>query len=186
MASVLRANLPVASLCAFLAGCGAPAPGEMAFDAATSKIVASTKETAFGNNKEAQALAERFSALLRNKLAEGKENPVPPGKGPFYTYCELREERACFLVRVPDFSSYEGGARTSLIQSAWSAAAAVTKELRRKKDRRIGVGLRGKLVYGGLVIGMGNEEPKTEQGFMVRWEALYEFFAEEEAPPASD
>lgn len=179
MASFPRAFLPVGLLGIFLAGCGEPIPGEMAFDAATSRILGSSKETAFGNKPEARELAERFGSLLRNKLSDKKEGSGRLGKAPFLTYCELQEDRVCFLVRVGELSRFEGEARAALIQSAWSTATAVTKGLRSRKDRKLGVGLRGKLVYGGLALGMGNEEPTTEQGFTVRREALYEFFAEE-------
>lgn len=182
-----RRFLPVGLLAAFLPGCSEPQPGEMAFDAATSKILRSGKEAAFGNNPDSQKLAERYNTLIRSKIAE-KDGLFPPRKDDFLTYCELREDRVCFLVNVPLLKRYQGEARAALIQLAWTSAASVTKDLRRKKDRRIGVGLRGSFVYGGLAIGMGNEEPRTQQGSLVAWEVLYDFFAEAGAAgaPSSD
>jgi hypothetical protein len=158
-----------------LVGCRGPAPGELEFDEATSRILSSARSAASGNGAEAEKLAERFGAALRDRLVEGRDGPTPEEKP--VTYCQLRDDHVCFLVRVPRFREYQGEARARLTRAAWDTAASLTKELRRRKDRKVGVALRGPFAYGAAALGMGNAEPAVQQGFAITPSLLYECFA---------
>jgi len=164
-------------------------PAEPAFRAADSCILtASEGGTAQGNTPEAKQLAERFQKLIESlagiSFTGGGRKGGPSLTGNrFLTYCEVRADRICFLVHVPQLRNYRGDVRDSLIKLAWMCARQATSDLRKDADRKLAVGLRGSLLYGGLAVGPGNaKEPAlTKNDSSVETAPLYEFFA---GPPA--
>ena len=141
-----------------------PAPGETAFQVASSRIFIFHGETAFGNTPDAKALAERHSRIMAS-LSEVMFTGGPSKGRPslsddkFLTYCERRPGRICFLVHVPALRSYQGEARSTLLKIAWTAAREVTKEARTPADLKLAVGLRGAVAYGATAMGMGEGTP---------------------------
>jgi len=107
----------------------------------------------------------------------------------------MHREVCCvaFLVQVPEFKQYKNEVRDELILLAWSTANRGVSEAGLTDVEKIGVGLRGMFLYGGLATGPPGEQPETtDAGFTVEDELLYEFFAEpsaaeepaaEESPP---
>lgn len=162
-----------------LAGCGSAAPGEAQFVAATSRILTAAEVAATGNGVEGERLAERYLTLFGGRLRENKDLPPLPADDKLRVFCQVRDDGVCFLVHVPALHRFEGAQRGALLRVAWEAVGAVTKELRRKKERRLGVGLRGSFAYGALAVGVGGEEPKMFQGTALDGEPLYGFFVDE-------
>lgn len=167
----------------------ARSPAEAAFRAADSRILTAAEgRTVLGNTPEAQQLGERFQKLIE-PLAEisftggGRKGGPSLTGNRFLIHCELRNDRVCFLVHVPQLRNYRGDVRDSLIRLAWMCARQATSELRKDADRKLAVGLRGSLLYGGLAVGQGNsKEPSlTKNESTVDAAPLYEFF---EGPPA--
>jgi hypothetical protein len=158
-----------------------PAPGEMAFQAASSRIFMFHGETAFGNTPDAKALAERHSRIM-SSLSEVMFTGGPSKGRPslsddkFLTYCERRPGRICFLVHVPALRSYQGEARKALLKIAWTAAREVTKEARIPADLKLAVGLRGAVAYGATAMGMGEGTPANAIAEILDEKPLYEFF----------
>jgi hypothetical protein len=170
----------------------APAPGETAFQMASSKIFMYRGETAFGNTPDAKSLAERHSRVMTN-MSEVLFTGGPPKGRPslsedkFLTYCERRPDRICFLVHVPALRSYQGEARNTLLKIAWMAARQVTKEARTPADLKLAVGLRGAVAYGATAMGMGESTPVNNVAEILEEKPLYEFFVapgEDSAKPA--
>jgi hypothetical protein len=72
--------------------------------------------------------------------------------GEYLTFCELHPDRCLFLVHVPSYRKFTGDAKRALAQLAWLAAQATAAgEL--KGEAKLGVGLRGVLTYGDILIG---------------------------------
>ena len=161
----------------------APAPGETAFQVASSRIFMFHGETAFGNTPDAKSLAERHSRVMTS-MSEVLFTGGPPKGRPslsedkFLTYCERRPDRICFLVHVPALRSYQGDARNTLLKIAWMAARQVTKEARTPADLRLAVGLRGAVAYGATAMGMGESKPVNSIADVLDEKPLYEFFVD--------
>jgi len=158
-----------------------PAPGETAFQVASSRIFMFHGETAFGNTPDAKALAEQHSRIMAS-LSEVMFTGGPSKGRPslsddkFITYCERRPDRICFLVHVPALRSYQGEARSTLLKIAWMAARQVTKEARTPADLKLAVGLRGAVAYGATAMGMGEGTPVNAIAEILDEKPLYEFF----------
>lgn len=138
-------------------------PQAAAFERANEQLLAFTGQEAFGNTPEAVALAERFARILRamREIAFTKgrrEGALSLTQGRFLTYCELRQGSICFLVHVPEFKNYTADAKRALLDIAWTCARQVTAETRASGELRIGIGLRGILMYGAAATGMGSGE----------------------------
>ena len=176
---------------AFLAG-SAPkaAPTRSAFEAASRQIDAYSESEAFGNTGQARAMAQRFSRLMTSldRIAfTGRDDRGPSlSQGHFLTYVELRDESVCFLVHVPQLRAYDGEVRRSLLELAWMTAKEASRDARKGRDLRLGVGLRGAVAYGAVATGMGEGTPKQELGTIVSTtplEALFDGPARK-APPS--
>ena len=168
---------------------GPPAPGEQAFAAASSRILTYQGEEAIGNDAEARRLAERFGYLLsvmrKAAFTKGKEGAPSLSEGHFLTYCERRADSVLFLVHVPELRRFTKDARDALLDISWMCARQATEELRSERDLRLGVGLKGALLYGGLAVGPGaSEEPEVKQGgaAAVDQKVFYAFFTGAPAP----
>jgi len=156
-------------------------PGEAEFTAANRMIDRYAEHEAFGNSSEALEIATRFGRLLKTvdsvafKRKDGAARPS--GERHFLTYVELRQDAVCFLVHVPELKDYDGEVRRTLLELAWTTAQAATRELRQPRDLRLGVGLRGELLYGALATGMGEGTPIQDLGTAVSVKPLHVFFA---------
>jgi hypothetical protein len=175
-----------------LFGCGEgrpPAPGEDAFDAANDIIRSDDAGVSHGNTEQAEAMAAEFSQMLdaadEALFSGGSEGGIDRTGGKFLTYCRVSGNKVAFLVHVPQFKQYKDDVRDALISVAWMTANQVVSDSGLTDVEKIGIGLRGTLIYGGLAIGPPGEDPEmTENSFSVDDELLYEFFAE--AAPAGE
>jgi hypothetical protein len=198
----LRRTAATLGLVACLLSCGPRrhAPGQDAFEKANEAIFLYHGErVAFGNTPEAEGLAAAFGRTLKSMrhllFTEGKGRRFSLTEGQFLTYCQLGPDRVCFLVHVPELKNFTADARAQLLDVAWICAKSATSDLRRSRDRTLGVGLRGALIYGGLAVGPGNGTPEKDARSGVDLARLYPFFAEpagpgeapaaEAAPPAA-
>jgi hypothetical protein len=165
------------------------AAGEEAFRTANQKIFAYHDQVAFGNTPDAQAMAQRFSTLLKSMVAIGFTGGGKGGpslsEGNFLTYCEVRDDRICFLVHVPELRRYKGDVRDALVKIAWMTAQQVTEGRRKGHDVKLAVGLRGALSYGAVAAGMGEGEPQKTMAEALDEKPLFEFFADAPARPTA-
>ena len=161
---------------------GPAAPGEDAFSGANSLISIHDKQTAFGNGPEAEKLAERFASMMKvmRKVAftESKGSGPSMTDGEFLTYCQLTDEGILFLVHVPELRNFKEDAQASLLELGWVIAQTTTKSVRGDRDVKLGVGLRGALLYGGQAIGLARSEKpeKQDTSTPVDLEEFYPFF----------
>lgn len=139
---------------------------EHAFHEAEAKTVAYHDQTAFGNTPRAERYATALSGKMETfrsiALSQGRGDKAPSlTEGHFLTYCELRQGKICFLVHVPEFRHYDASARDALARFAWEMAReAIDPQLDGDKTR-VGIGLRGALWYGAVLV--GNRSDKTPQ-----------------------
>lgn len=109
-----------------------------------------------GNSPEAEALAQEYAERLQkfSKVAftEGKKRLLSTSQGEFLTYCELHEDRCLFIVHVPGYRDYESEAKEYMAKIAWSLAEATVKD-KLESGNSLGVGLRGTLLYGDIMVG---------------------------------
>ena len=182
---MLRCSL-VFAVCLLITGCkSGPAPGEEAFDKANTKISAyndQSKQVGWGNSEDAEELAtrlslamERFQKVMFAGAGQGQGGGLTGGR--FLTYCELHEDKICFLVHVPQMNNYQDDIRDALIEMAWKSATSITIDY--PKDRVVAVGLRGTLVYGGMAVGTPDGKPETENSAVVSKTNFYKFFDDE-------
>jgi hypothetical protein len=166
-ALVVMAGLALVALLALLvgstpsnsrqAGRGAYA-GADGLRAAEAKILTYQGKAAHGNTPQAERYAAAFSekmTLLR-RLAftgGGDENAPSLTDGRFLTYCEVRQGKVCFLVHVPELRRYASSARRALGDMAWAAARQTVESDPDAATLRLGVGLRGILLYGIVMTG---------------------------------
>jgi hypothetical protein len=161
---------------------GPPAPGEEAFENASSQIAVHNQKTAFGNGPEAVKLAEAFGSTMKTmrQVLFSKSNGRGPSltDGEFLTYCHLTEDGVLFLVHVPELRKFTEDAQKSLLELSWVTARSTTKEFRGKRNVKLGVGLRGALLFGGLAIGSGSSQTPEQQdtSAAVDVSAFYPFF----------
>lgn len=169
----------------FSGGRGPDAPEVAAFKAANQHIVSWSDKAGFGNTPEAERLAADFSQRLQALQAVAftggadEANRVSLTDGNVISYCQLTDDGACFLVHVPQLKNYKRGVRDALIDLAWQSARGATEELRAAGDRKLAVGLRGSLMYGGYAAGPGNAETPAsrDNGAVVSTDPLHAFFA---------
>lgn len=165
-----------------------PAPGETAFKDANRNIDSDDDGVAHGNTEQAKTLAAAYSEAIKaadeSFFSGGSESVLDRTGENFLTYCQVSDNKVAFLVQVPEFKQYKDDVRDALISIAWLTANDVVSDAGLTDVEKIGVGLRGLFLYGGLAIGPPGETPeKTDAGFTVEDELLYEFFAE---PAAAD
>jgi len=192
--------LLVSGLCAipFFAGLGsggsAPAaatnPAKQRMDAAERKIIGDSDGTAHGNSDEAIRLAIQFATTmktLREELFEAdRKGAISLTGGNFVTYCELRPGKCAFLVHVPAYRKFTDDAKESLAELAWMTAQRTVADKLQDGDD-LGVGLKGTLLYGSVMVGdvsagddakAGLAEESTDESQLIR------FFEEDAAPQA--
>jgi hypothetical protein len=125
---------------------------------AEAKILVYEGQAAHGNTPDAQRYAAAYSermALVRGIAFTGgrDENASSLTEERFLTYCELRQGKICFLVHVPELRSYAANAREALARIAWTLAQQTVESRSDAATLRLGVGLRGLLLYGVVMTG---------------------------------
>ncbi len=125
---------------------------------AEAKILVYQGQAAYGNTPDARRYAAAYSekiALVRRIAFTGGrgENAPSPTEGRFLTYCELRQGKICFLVHVPELRSYAANAREAIARMAWTLAQQTVESRSDAATLRLGVGLRGLLLYGVVMTG---------------------------------
>jgi hypothetical protein len=125
---------------------------------AEAKILVHGGQAAHGNTPDAQRYAAAYSermALVRGITFTGGRGENAPSltEGRFLTYCELRQGKICFLVHVPELRSYAANAREALARIAWTLAQQTVESRSDAATLRLGVGLRGLLLYGVVMTG---------------------------------
>jgi hypothetical protein len=130
------------------------APSER-LKAAERKINTDSAGIAHGNSPEAKALAEKYAKTMKTLreafFTKGKGGPSLSG-GNFVTYCELHDGRCAFVTHVPEYRKFEGDAKDSLAEIAWQAAQMTVADTLDEGDD-LGVGLKGVLLYGKVMVG---------------------------------
>jgi len=149
------------------------------FDLANKQINTSKKGTYSGNNQAGKDMAKSFSETIFKAQKElftgGKENRVISLTGEqFLTYCKVTENKVCFLVHVPQFKRYKGETRDSLLKLSWAIANKISSSFPEKT--KVAVCLRGSIMYGGVVNGVLNKEPKYINKYSITKDTLYPLF----------
>lgn len=192
---MMRAAIAAAVLgsVTWLVGCGPsgpPEPGEEAFHEASRKIITNSEGAFHGNTPAATDMAQRFSEAMATADKEiftgHKERSFSLTDEEFVTYCQVSGDKICFLVHVPQLKRYKDDVRDTLIELTWIVANHAIAESGAGPFSKVGVGLRGSIVYGGLAIGPPGEKPaETENSAIVDDDKLYEFFVEK-TPAAAE
>ena len=163
-----------------------PASAEDVFDNANRLITSSGDGHAYGNNEAAIVMADQYSGMTKSMTDEmfsgGKQRAISLTDGKFLTYCQVNENSCVFLVHVPQLRQYKGEARDALSEIAWAVAQAVTEESGLPEDAMLGVGLRGTLLYGPVMIHPIAAETASASR---KKDELYQFFPVEEEPAST-
>ena len=134
----------------------------------------------------ANLYAQRIKEVSDEMFTSDKKPLLQLSDGEYLTFCELHPDRCLFLVHVPSYRKFTGDAKRVLAQLAWLAAQATAAgEL--KGEAKLGVGLRGVLTYGDILIGTApasSEETVTPSREGDK-DDLIAFFIDS-APSASD
>ena len=126
------------------------------------------QEVGFGNNAQAQQLAEDFATRMKaidEKLfTQTRPRIVQLSGGEFLTYCELQTDRCAFIVHVPSYRDYTKDAKELLATAAWYLAADVVSGVV-EPGGKLAVGLRGSLLYGDVMTGVVGDDADGEEPF---------------------
>jgi len=139
---------------------GKPEPGHEntpagRLEAAQSKINTDNEGVAHGNTPEAKALAEKYATTmktLREALFTKGKKGISLSGGNFVTYCELHDGRCAFITHVPQYRKFTDDAKESLAEIAWEAAQVTVADTLHERDE-LGVGLKGVIQYGAVMVG---------------------------------
>ncbi len=110
-----------------------------------------------GNSPKAIELANLFAERIKEVSDEiftsGRKPLLQLSDGEYLTYCELHPDRALFLVHVPSYRKFTSEAKKLLAELAWLAAQS-TAAGQLEGEAKLGVGLRGVLTYGDILLGI--------------------------------
>ncbi|MGN6544975.1 MAG: hypothetical protein ACTHK7_07990, partial [Aureliella sp.] len=144
-----------------------------------------------GNSPEAVALASEFSQKLKEvsdvAFTSGRRPLLQLSDGEYLTFCELHEDRCLFLVHVPSYRKFTGEAKKALAEISWSVAQATVAD-KLPPDSKLGVGLRGVLTYGDIMLGTCAEATDDEAVASFKsgkTEDLLAFFEPDQAKPTA-
>ena len=154
--------------------------------AAEGKINSDSDGIAHGNSPEAKALAEKYATTMKTLREEfftkGKKGISLSG-GNFITYCELHDGRCVFITHVPQYRKFTGDAKDSLAEIAWEAAQETVSDTLHEGDD-LGVGLKGVVLYGSVMVGqvtsIGGPKRGLEEESELDEELLEPFFEKDE------
>lgn len=136
---------------------GSKFSAKRALDNAESKITAKQNLPAGrGNSPEAIELANLFADKLKSisdeAFTSGRKPILQLSRGEYLTFCELHEDRCLFLVHVPSYRNFTSDARKTLAELAWATAQLSVADVL-PPGTQLGVGLRGTLLYGDIMLG---------------------------------
>lgn len=120
--------------------------------------IASKRDQPAGRGNSAQAIvlanlfAERIKEVSDEVFTADRKPLLQLSDGEYLTFCELHPDRVLFLVHVPSYRKFTGDAKKALAQLAWLAAQA-TAAGQVQGEAKLGVGLRGVLTYGDILLG---------------------------------
>lgn len=109
-----------------------------------------------GNSPQAIELANLFAERIKevsDEIFTADRKPLLQlSDGEYLTFCELHRDRVLFLVHVPSYRKFTGDAKKALSQLAWLAAQS-TAAGQLQGEAKLGVGLRGVITYGDILLG---------------------------------
>ena len=109
-----------------------------------------------GNSPEAIKLANTLADRIKevsDEVFTSKRKPLLQlSDGEYLTYCELHPDRVLFLVHVPSYRKFTSEAKKMLAELVWLVAQS-TAAGNAQADAKLGVGLRGVLTYGDIMLG---------------------------------
>jgi hypothetical protein len=146
--------------------------GAKAFDDANRLIGVNTGTTAYGNSDLAKELAADYSVrirVLRETLftKRNKEPLISFSNGEFLTYCQLDDRGCLFLVHVPDLRKFGKEAKDQLGELAWETAQQVVRDGLPNPPPKLGVGIRGVVLYDRAMIGTVQPEDSPDSGIEI-------------------
>ncbi|MEM1293971.1 MAG: DUF4190 domain-containing protein [Verrucomicrobiota bacterium] len=133
-------------------------PINLAFSQAESTIssASGSGRIGFGNSNEAREIATAFATRMkqvREVAIEGNDSAISISNNQFLTFCQLNEDSAAFLVRVPGLRNYTEEAKKFIAEASWSVAQDLLVESSLPDGSQLGVGTRGILSYDLILIG---------------------------------
>lgn len=120
--------------------------------------IASKRDQPAGRGNSPQAIklanlfAERIKEVSDEFITADRKPLLQLSDGEYLTFCELHPDRVVFLVHVPSYRKFTGDAKKALAQLAWLAAQS-TAAGQLQGEAKLGVGLRGVLSYGDIMLG---------------------------------
>jgi hypothetical protein len=100
----------------------------------------------------AKLFSERIRELSDEVFTKGRKPLLQLSDGEYLTFCELHPDRVLFLVHVPSYRKFTSDAKKTLAQLSWLVAQSTTAG-HFKGEAKLGVGLRGVLTYGDILLG---------------------------------
>jgi Domain of unknown function (DUF4190) len=158
-------------------------PAEAALRDADWKVDQAPGEQALGNSTQAQAMSAEVNDFCKNLgqlITKLQGRPLPSGSADSscVTYVEARADKVCFLVHVPNLRNFAKETMESSTDLFWQRARVAAKKAYGRDDVKVAVGLRGRVLYGGVAVGLASaEKPTLVIGSAAYPEPLREFFA---------
>ena len=110
-----------------------------------------------GNTPKAKELAktysEKLSFLIQETVVEKKGDIEKSVDDRVAAYCQLNNDSICFLVKIPGYRHYQDESKQLLADMAWSVGGVTASETELPAGSRLGVGLKGLLFYGAVMVG---------------------------------
>lgn len=110
-----------------------------------------------GNTPKAKELAESYSQnlsfLIQKTVVEKKRGTEKSVDDRVAVVCQLNGDSICFLVKIPGYRHYEDEAKQVLADMAWAVGTATANESELPVGSQLGVGLKGLLFYGAVMVG---------------------------------
>ncbi len=140
---------------------------------AERSIKNSTRSTVRGNSSKAKQLAQEVSSSLSQlgALAFVKSDDSGTetmGFEKFNVYCHLAPDSVCFLVNIPNYHKYETEAKELLSTLAWRSGRGVIVAEKLEGRMEMGVGLKGRFLYGDVMVGPASNEKPSESNLTRR------------------
>ncbi len=135
-----------------------------------------------GNSPEAIRIAQSFSEMILEvrdtAFTKGKKPLFQLSSGQFITYVELHDDRALFLVHVPEYRKFSDEAKKQLAELAWTVAQLSVSDAL-PEDADLAVALKGTLMYGAIMKGyVTKHEGLRDHALPAKKQDLLAFFPE--------
>ena len=139
----------------------------------------STNAIASGNTPEATALARDYSRIISAAInaaivQDGGWGADKELDDTCKVYCQLNKDSVCFLVKVTQYRKNEVSAKKALNQLAWVSGRSAVANSELPQDARMGIGLRGFVLYGSVMTGKADSEnPSRSSGSKKALDAFF-------------